>query len=67
MKEGIFMLFQKKTPEEKMEKLVHKKEWSRLTDYVYGDLQEILLKLPAEKEPLKQEISSTIQLLHKKL
>ena len=124
MKEGIFMLFQKKTPEEKMEKLVHKKDWSRLADYVYGDhdqklelaqalatsddnssldlllrladvaiaaneddvmkavceslkkvgndhvtadLQEILLKLPKEKEPLKQEISSTIQLLHKKL
>ncbi len=124
MKEGIFMLFQKKTPEEKMEKLVHKKDWSRLADYVYGDhdqklelaqalatsddnssldlllrladvaiaaneddvmnavceslkkvgndhvtadLQEILLKLPKEKEPLKKEISSTIQLLHKKL
>ena len=31
------MLFGKKSPEEKMEKLVHKKDWSRLADYVYGD------------------------------
>ena len=31
------MLFRKKSPEEKMEKLVHKKDWSRLADYVYGD------------------------------
>lgn len=31
------MLFGKKSPEEKMEKLVHRKDWSRLADYVYGD------------------------------
>ena len=31
------MLFRKKSPEEKMEKLVHRKDWSRLADYVYGD------------------------------
>lgn len=36
MKEGIIMLFEKKTPEEKMEKLVHKREWARLAEYVYG-------------------------------
>ena len=118
------MLFEKKTPEQKMEKLVHKKDWSRLADYVYGDknqklelaealaqsddsssldlllrladvaiaadeddvmtavcetlkkvgndhvtadLHEILMKLPKEKEALREELSSTIQLLHKKL
>ena len=117
------MLFEKKTPEEKMEKLVHKREWARLAEYVYGsretklalaqalagsddsscidillrladaaiasgeddvmtatyetlkkvgndhvtaDLREIMLKLPKEKEALKEEISSTIQILHKK-
>ena len=114
------MLFGKKSPEEKMEKLVHKKDWSRLADYVYGDenqkkalaqsydessldlllrladvavaaneddvlkevcetlkkvgndhvtadLHEVLMKLPKEKEDLREELSSTIQLLHKKL
>ena len=118
------MLFKKKSPEEKMEKLVHRKEWSRLADYVYGDenqkkelaqalaqsddessldlllrladvavaaneddvlkevcetlkkvgndhvtadLHEVLMKLPKEKEDLREELSSTIQLLHKKL
>ena len=116
------MLFGKKSPEEKMEKLVHRKDWSRLADYVYGDenqkkelaqalaqsddessldlllrladvavaaneddvlkevcetlkkvgnvtadLHEVLMKLPKEKEDLREELSSTIQLLHKKL
>ena len=97
------MLFRKKSPEEKMEKLVHRKDWSRLADYVYGDenqkkelaqalaheddvlkevcetlkkvgndhvtadLHEVLMKLPKEKEDLREELSSTIQLLHKKL
>ena len=117
------MLFEKKTPEEKMEKLVHKKEWARLAEYVHGnqetkvalaqalacsddsssidillrladaaiacgeddvmtatcetlkkvgndhvtaDLREIMLKLPKEKEALKEEISATIQILHKR-
>ena len=106
------MLFRKKSPEEKMEKLVHRKDWSRLADYVYGDenqkkelaqalaqsddessldlllrladvavaaneddvlkevcetLKKVLMKLPKEKEDLREELSSTIQLLHKKL
>lgn len=35
-------------------------------DHVTADLREIMLKLPKEKEALKEEISSTIQILHKK-
>ena len=114
------MLFGKKSPEEKMEKLVHRKDWSRVygdenqkkelaqalaqsddessldlllrladvavaaneddvlkevcetlkkvgNDHVTADLHEVLMKLPKEKEDLREELSSTIQLLHKKL
>ena len=36
-------------------------------DHVTADLHEVLMKLPKEKEDLREELSSTIQLLHKKL
>ena len=31
------MLFSKKTPEEKMEKLVHRKAWGELSEYMFKD------------------------------
>ena len=30
------MLFSKKTPEEKMEKLVHRKAWGELSEYMFN-------------------------------
>jgi hypothetical protein len=113
------MLFSKKTPEEKMAKLVKRKDWNSLSDYVTSDketklalaralsgsddnscidillrladskdddvitetcetlkkvgtdhvtadLQQILLRTPKENEKLREEISSTIQSLHKR-
>lgn len=113
------MFFSKKTPEEKMAKMVQRKDWNGLSQYVYGDkatklalanalsgsddnscidillrladsnddevitatcetlkkvgtdhvtadLQQILLKLPKDKQSLRDEISETIQQLHKR-
>lgn len=113
------MFFSKKTPEEKMAKMVNRKDWNGLsqyvnsdketrialakalagsgdnscidillrladdndddvivatcetlrkvgTDHVTADLQQILLKLPKEKQALKDELSETIQELHKR-
>ena len=114
------MFFTKKTPEEKMAKLVSRRDWNGLSQYVYEDkntkitlakalaasndnscidillrladcgdddvimetcatlkqvgtdhvtaeLQQILMKVPQENSVLRNELSSTIQYLHKRL
>lgn len=113
------MFFSKKTPEEKMSKMVSRRDWIGLSQYVYGDketklalakalagsndnscidillrladvddddvkvatcetlrkvgtdhvtadLQQILLKTPQDNVALREELSNTIQELHKK-